>query len=95
MEGVDAWALVARPHWSSCHLQTLQTEGRWSWWLGVSHAECLFQVNYEVVHFPHHVDHHLDHHVDHHLDHPPATGWEHPGYGRQLTAQEMAYNAYL
>ncbi|KAH1009419.1 hypothetical protein HUJ04_001778 [Dendroctonus ponderosae] len=55
-------------------------------------------VNYEVIHYPQHVDHHvLDHHVlDHHVvDHPPvSSGWEHPGYGRELNAQEMAYNAY-
>ncbi|XP_028128252.2 uncharacterized protein LOC114324585 [Diabrotica virgifera virgifera] len=44
-------------------------------------------VNYEVVHVPHH--------VEHHVDHPPSSGWEHPGYGRQLTANEMAYNAHL
>ncbi|CAG9860639.1 unnamed protein product [Phyllotreta striolata] len=47
-------------------------------------------VNYEVIHVPPHVEH-----VEH-LDHPPtASGWEHPGYGRQLTGNEMAYNAYL
>ncbi|XP_063920788.1 uncharacterized protein LOC135135624 [Zophobas morio] len=46
------------------------------------------QVNYEVVHFPQH--------VEHHVEHPPTSGWDHhPGYGRELTAQEMAYNAYL
>ncbi|RZC37776.1 uncharacterized protein BDFB_010888 [Asbolus verrucosus] len=46
------------------------------------------KVNYEVVHFPQH--------IEHHVEHPPVSaGWDHPGYGRQLSAQEMAYNAYL
>ncbi|XP_066154128.1 uncharacterized protein [Euwallacea fornicatus] len=43
-------------------------------------------VNYEVVHVPH----------EHIVDHPPvSSGWDHPGYGRQLNSQEMAYNSYL
>lgn len=46
-------------------------------------------VNYEVIHYPQHVDHHV-------VDHAPiSSGWDHPGYGRQLNADEMAYNAYL
>lgn len=51
-------------------------------------------VNYEVIHYPQHIDHH---HVEHAVPVPVAApaGWEHPGYGRQLNAQEMAYNAYL
>ncbi|XP_060529162.1 uncharacterized protein LOC132703740 [Cylas formicarius] len=45
-------------------------------------------VSYEVVHYPQH--------IDHHVDHPPTfSGLEHPGYGRQMSANEMAYNAYL
>ncbi|XP_044755182.1 uncharacterized protein LOC123314128 [Coccinella septempunctata] len=43
-------------------------------------------VNYEVIHYPHH-------HHDHHIEHIPQTGWaEPPTYGRQFSAQEMAYN---
>lgn len=48
-------------------------------------------VNYEVIHYP---QHHVEHHVDH-VDHAVPAGWEHPGYGRQFNAQEMAYNAYV
>ncbi|CAG9817456.1 unnamed protein product [Phaedon cochleariae] len=44
-------------------------------------------VNYEVIHYPQH--------VEHHVEHPPTSGWEHPGYGRQLTGNEMAYQAHL
>lgn len=45
-------------------------------------------VNYEVIHYPQH--------HEHHVEHPPPSSWEHPvGYGRQLSAQEMAYNAYV
>ncbi|KAL3267847.1 hypothetical protein HHI36_006988 [Cryptolaemus montrouzieri] len=47
-------------------------------------------VNYEVIHYPQH--------HEHHVEHPPQvqTGWgEQPSYGRQFTAQELAYNAYL
>lgn len=47
-------------------------------------------VNYEVIHYPHHVDHHVDAHVEH----PAPNAWEHPGYGRSVDAQELAYNAY-
>lgn len=53
-------------------------------------------VNYEVIHYPHHIDHHDHHfdHVEHHVDHAPvATGWDH-GYGREMDAQNIAYNAY-
>ncbi|XP_018575224.1 uncharacterized protein LOC108914017 [Anoplophora glabripennis] len=44
-------------------------------------------VNYEVIHYPQQ--------IEHHVEHPPTTGWEHPGYGRLLTGNEMAYNNYL
>ncbi|XP_023024687.2 uncharacterized protein [Leptinotarsa decemlineata] len=44
-------------------------------------------VNYEIVHVPQH--------IEHHVEHPPSSGWEHPGYGRQLNGNEMAYNAYI
>lgn len=44
-------------------------------------------VNYEVVHYPQH--------VEHHVEHPPTSGWEHPGYGRQLYGNDLAYNAHI
>ncbi|KAK9890827.1 hypothetical protein WA026_012173 [Henosepilachna vigintioctopunctata] len=45
-------------------------------------------VNYEVIHYPQH--------HEHHVEHPPQAAWgEQPVYGRQLTAQELAYNAHL
>ncbi|KAG5893952.1 hypothetical protein JTB14_009699 [Gonioctena quinquepunctata] len=47
-------------------------------------------VNYEIVHVPHHHEHHVDH-----VEHVPSSGWDHPGYGRQLTGNEMAYQAHL
>nr|CAH7742901.1 unnamed protein product [Callosobruchus chinensis] len=46
-------------------------------------------VNYEVVHYPQHVDHHVEHAA------PLTSGWEHPGFGRQLSGNELAYNAHL
>lgn len=49
-------------------------------------------MNYEVVHYPQHVDHHVEH-VEH-VHAPPSSGWEHTSYGRQLSGNEMAYNAY-
>ncbi|KAK5644655.1 hypothetical protein RI129_005955 [Pyrocoelia pectoralis] len=48
-------------------------------------------TTYEVVHYPHH--HHNDHHhIEHH---PPPPGWDHPGYGRELNAQDLAYKGYV
>ncbi|XP_044271484.1 uncharacterized protein LOC123015675 [Tribolium madens] len=90
-----ALALIALKTWKALTLGLLS--------LVLTGALLIFKlskpkINYEVVHFPHHHDHHVDHIVDHHehhLDHPPAAGWDHPGYGRELSAQEMAYNAYL
>lgn len=61
-------------------------------------------MNYEVIHYPQHLDDHVEHveHVNHvdHVDHvhtaPSSPGWDHAhaAYGRSLTANEMAYNAY-
>ncbi|KAJ8952333.1 hypothetical protein NQ318_017227 [Aromia moschata] len=44
-------------------------------------------VNYEVIHYPQY--------VEHHVEHPPTTGWDHPGYGRELDGNDLAYNGYF
>ncbi|XP_056635939.1 uncharacterized protein LOC130444684 [Diorhabda sublineata] len=80
-----ALALIALKTWKALTLGLLS--------LVLTGALIIFKftkskVNYEVIHVPQH--------IEHHVEHPPeSSGWEHPGYGRQLNANEMAYNAYL
>lgn len=49
-------------------------------------------MNYEVIHYPQHIDHHVEH-IEH-VNAPSSPGWDHASYGRQLTANELAYSAY-
>ncbi|KAF5305229.1 hypothetical protein FQR65_LT07768 [Abscondita terminalis] len=82
-----ALALIALKTWKALTLGLLS--------LVLTGALLIFKLShskvttYEVLHYPHH--HHVDHH---HVEHHPPSGWEHPGYGRQIDAQELAYNGY-
>ncbi|GLV32660.1 Osiris 18 [Carabus blaptoides fortunei] len=80
-----ALALIALKTWKAMTLGLLS--------LVLTGAMLIFKftkpkiVNYEVVHYPHH-------HDVHHVEHAAPAGWDHAGYGRELTGDQLAYNAY-
>lgn len=92
MESFNAWAFVFGFDRCYSYFQVGETKGTLNnlqRFLLISQV-FVQVVNYEVIHYPH------PQHVEQHIEHPPpSSGWENPGYGRQITAQEMAYNAYL